>query len=348
MAGFSKVAGGHFISASNFYTTDLLFYRTGLTPAVWSYQPSSGTYQHVFYSAGLPSTCDSVLVGNFGSSTGFDDLACYQSSAGQLTFYSTSGTGTFVQFGQPQTLVPSATIIVTGHFANANVYADLLLYNSSTGDLNLYSIVSGTTASLKSYPGWSPGSQFAVTGNFGGGNQYSDIAFFKNKSPLNDQTVGVNEDYSTKIFSTDGAGNLTLIRTADTWGIGWTLVVAGGFGSGDQLTNIALYDSKSGTLELRGFDLNPTWQENLLPGDATWHFSVGAAGGTIQGYASPPSVNRGGSLKFYVDSQSSGMAKGYTLTIYRMGWYSGLGGRNVFARHFSGIAQAVPPLTILK
>lgn len=45
----------------------------------------------------------------------------------------------------------------------------------------------------------------------------------------------------------------------------------------------------------------------------------------IEGYASATSINRGESIKLYVNT----VDPSYTITIYRMGWYGGAGGRRV-------------------
>lgn len=66
--------------------------------------------------------------------------------------------------------------------------------------------------------------------------------------------------------------------------------------------------------------------ENARPG--TWDWLVGldiASPDEIQAYASAPSVTPGGTLTFYVSSQHEGLP--VTVSIYRLGWYGGRGGR---------------------
>ena len=46
----------------------------------------------------------------------------------------------------------------------------------------------------------------------------------------------------------------------------------------------------------------------------------------IEGYASLTSVNVGGSISFFVSTSDST----YTMDFYRIGWYGGAGGREVF------------------
>ncbi len=80
------------------------------------------------------------------------------------------------------------------------------------------------------------------------------------------------------------------------------------------------------------FDLvpSPTVVENQQPGSANWQMWLNGRtpaddiGKQIKGYASATSVNKNGSITFYVTVTP---AQTYTMDIYRMGWYQGLGGR---------------------
>lgn len=71
--------------------------------------------------------------------------------------------------------------------------------------------------------------------------------------------------------------------------------------------------------------LNPVQIENRKPGTGAWILTKPARHHEIEGYASATSVNRGEPLRFYVNT----LAPAYRLTIYRMGWYGGLGARQV-------------------
>src|SRR5881296_1604930 len=68
--------------------------------------------------------------------------------------------------------------------------------------------------------------------------------------------------------------------------------------------------------------------ENQQPGTTQWRANFGStasdAGGQMKGYASATSVNKGENITFYV---SVNPAQTYTIDVYRMGWYQGLGGR---------------------
>lgn len=67
-------------------------------------------------------------------------------------------------------------------------------------------------------------------------------------------------------------------------------------------------------------------QENALPGTDSWQIPDGhGASIQIQAYASATSVNPGQSLTFYVSTEKEGTP--YSVNIYRLGWYNGLGAR---------------------
>src|SRR5881392_1180492 len=71
---------------------------------------------------------------------------------------------------------------------------------------------------------------------------------------------------------------------------------------------------------------NPIVIENQQPGTSQWFISKKGtdAVGQIKGYAAATSVNKGGSITFHV---STNPAQTYTIDVYRIGWYQGLGGR---------------------
>jgi hypothetical protein len=74
---------------------------------------------------------------------------------------------------------------------------------------------------------------------------------------------------------------------------------------------------------------NPIVLENEQPGTTQWNIYQNGRvandiGKQIKGYASATSVNKGSSITFYVTVSP---AQNYTINVYRMGWYQGLGGR---------------------
>src|SRR6202166_2578329 len=69
---------------------------------------------------------------------------------------------------------------------------------------------------------------------------------------------------------------------------------------------------------------NPIESENCLPGnpDSQWDVS-GAGDPTVQGFATDISVNAGQTISFKINTDASA----YTIEIYRMGYYAGMGAR---------------------
>ena len=86
---------------------------------------------------------------------------------------------------------------------------------------------------------------------------------------------------------------------------------------------------------------NPIVTENQLTGSNGWRLGGLVSDdttGQIKGYASATSVNQGESLTFSVTVNP---AQTYTIDIYRIGWYGGLGGRLVRqSGSLAGVTQA--------
>src|SRR5438552_3691266 len=88
----------------------------------------------------------------------------------------------------------------------------------------------------------------------------------------------------------------------------------------------------------------PVALENQQPGLGNWQTSLPAddVGKQIKGYVSATSVNLGESITFYVTVNP---AQQYTMDVYRMGWYQGLGGRLMQSiGPLQGVAQPACPV----
>ncbi len=84
---------------------------------------------------------------------------------------------------------------------------------------------------------------------------------------------------------------------------------------------------------------NPIQIENQNPGTFAWFPQNVANNHEIEGYASLTSINAGGQISFFVNTSDPQ----YTLTVYRLGYYQGLGGRQMTSPvTLTGIAQAIP------
>lgn len=67
--------------------------------------------------------------------------------------------------------------------------------------------------------------------------------------------------------------------------------------------------------------MTPVQQENAKPGHSGWRLTRPAVNGEIEGYASLTSVNRGQAIDLFVNTTNSS----YTLEVFRMGYYEGVG-----------------------
>jgi hypothetical protein len=84
---------------------------------------------------------------------------------------------------------------------------------------------------------------------------------------------------------------------------------------------------------------NPVRAENRRPGTADWLLARPASAREIEGYASACSVNTGESIQLFVNTAASE----FTLEVFRLGWYAGLGARRAFGPlTLPGRQQAMP------
>lgn len=91
---------------------------------------------------------------------------------------------------------------------------------------------------------------------------------------------------------------------------------------------------------------NPIVLENQQPGTGAWEIDWGQqgddVGGQVKGYASATSVNKGESINIHVSVKP---AQTYTIDLYRIGWYQGMGGR--LMQHIgplNGVTQPTCPI----
>ncbi|AFZ14245.1 hypothetical protein Cri9333_3417 [Crinalium epipsammum PCC 9333] len=84
---------------------------------------------------------------------------------------------------------------------------------------------------------------------------------------------------------------------------------------------------------------NPIVIENQKQGTTDWQLTNPATKQEIEGYASLTSINRGGKISLFVNTNDPT----YTIEIFRMGWYDGTGGRRITDKiALSGIKQPPP------
>jgi hypothetical protein len=87
--------------------------------------------------------------------------------------------------------------------------------------------------------------------------------------------------------------------------------------------------------------VNQVSAENARPGTPDWALQHPATLREIEGYAGATSVNRGESIELFVHTH----APRFTVEVFRMGWYQGLGARRVAGPiEQPGTAQVIPTM----
>jgi len=134
-----------------------------------------------------------------------------------------------------------------------------------------------------------------------------------------------------------GAGCSNFVQVATPTGTGFAdtgLLTSTSFSyrvrAVDAAGNLSGY-SNVATASTSSAASNPVVIENQLPGSNAWQLGdlygrpyANDTAGQIKGYASATSINKGENISFHV---SVNPAQTYTIDVYRMGWYGGLGGR---------------------
>jgi hypothetical protein len=123
----------------------------------------------------------------------------------------------------------------------------------------------------------------------------------------------------------DSMQRRTFLQTALVAGAGATLIGVKWLSS-YFLKGKSSVSSTTSTSSKAALAKNPISIENMHPGTTQWQIPTGkAATVQIQAYTSALSVAPGQQLSFHVSTQRDGT--GYTIEIYRLGWYQGNGGR---------------------
>jgi N,N-dimethylformamidase beta subunit-like, C-terminal/Carbohydrate binding module (family 6)/F5/8 type C domain len=85
---------------------------------------------------------------------------------------------------------------------------------------------------------------------------------------------------------------------------------------------------------------NPVVLENQNAGDATWSDNITNGDSPITGYASATSVNRGGSITLYIDSQIAQRFASVSAKVFRFGYYGGTYARLMTSFSLPAMSQA--------
>ena len=165
-----------------------------------------------------------------------------------------------------------------------------------------------------------------MTTNTHPGNECSPV---KGKDKMNNQLVAALNKIDTSNPDFSASSTTSVLRRRFFLAIGPQFL----------LLIFALLIGSVRTTDAQTFGCTPAMAndivcENSKPGNPPSDWDIfGAGDATIQGYAADISVNQGGTISFKINTN----AKAYTIDIYRMGYYGGLGARKV-----ASVAPSVP------
>ncbi len=197
--------------------------------------------------AGLRDSWNLIIPGNFGRSPsipgppnvgdGWTDLLFYDRAAGEGEFYTTDGQGNLTfQRAHSGLRSPSQNswdMIIPGNFGGNDSWTDLLFYDRATGQGEFHTTDGQGNLTLLRQHTWRTTWDMIIPGfNFGSASfaaDWTDLLFY-------DRAAGDGEFYTT-----DGQGNLTLLRQ-HTWRTTWDMIVPANFGGiGISWTDLLFY-----------------------------------------------------------------------------------------------------------
>ncbi|WP_156952343.1 N,N-dimethylformamidase beta subunit family domain-containing protein, partial [Bradyrhizobium sp. WSM1743] len=202
--------------------------------------------------------------------------------------------------------------------------------------------VHGSLSVIADKSDYAPGSTatFTATGLWPGASIKFQIADLSSAPGAN----GIADIYTPFTIKDGGAGDLD--GRADGTVVAEWQVPADGRATSATLQLTATSGGQTSTTTFADAG-NKIVTENSLAGtpQSTWaiHGSIANQGDSqIEGFATQISTNGGQTVSFKIDTASS--VKGYTLDIYRLGYYGGNGARLITSMHHTGTANQPNPI----
>ena len=292
-------------TGSVYSNAPLSAYASAAAGPLLSVSPSALTFSAKV--AGTDPLPASIVVSNAGGGTLSFTSA---SDASWLTVTPTSGSA-------PQTLQLSASVAgltagtYTGHITisapdtqgSPSVVTATLVLIGPPAKIAI-SPLSATVSARNSVT-------FVATIQDAAGNTVSDAT-----NPVTFSVTGVTGTFNPSSPITPTSGQASASFTPTSAGSGSITASASGLASGSA--------------SLTALPSNAITLENQKPGTTTWQLTnfVSSTQPEIVGYAGATSVNIGDTLPLMISLASAGQ---YTIDVYRLGWYAGLGGRLVYS-----------------
>lgn len=253
---------------------------------------------------------------------------------GSVTFVNESASGWQQQsLSTPLVINASTEYMVSVNTAATYYVSTDAGFTQSVKNLHLSSVVgsNGRYGTAGAYP----------TNSYNGSNYFRDVAFvnqtgtlpsnFTMSGTISPVASGAGATVTitgpvTRTVTADASGNYSLTSLPN--GLYTVVVANGSYGFSPSSRQASISYSDTANVNFTGTSLagkNATVIENSYPGSPNWQLKNGAYSHEIEGYTGAPSVDRGGSIAFYINSNGAA----YSMQIYRMGWYQGLGARLV-------------------
>ncbi|MGC1464483.1 MAG: N,N-dimethylformamidase beta subunit family domain-containing protein, partial [Pseudolabrys sp.] len=234
-----------------------------------------------------------------------------------------------------------SNLMATAEDGPSTVFDTTSLLPSSSGNgTDAASSAMGSMAVTTDEADYAPGSSatFTVTGV----NSASPVTFQVADVASNPGVNGIADVYAPFSITDGGPGDADGLVNG-TVVAGWQ-VPANGSATGALLQITAVSDGQTAITTFTDAP-NKIVTENLQAGTpkSVWaiHGSIANEGDSqIEGFATQISTNAGQSVSFKIDTASSG----YTLDIYRLGYYGGNGARLISTTHHSGADNQPDPI----
>lgn len=267
-------------------------------------------------------------------------------------------TGNSISYPDATTTSAGLTFLTPGRPLSIDAYnggtaATMLTFTCGTGPLNVQrSLPAGQlTTIVFGWTGTCPSLRIASTNGFW--TNFTNLVFDGGVGPVisNVQTSAVDFFSATVSWTTNGSGTSQVEYGRTTaYGQTTTLNASQVTSHSVSLSNLQVgsvyhyrvYSQDAAGNLARSIDYtftttsalclpaaqaaNPVACENTLQGNpqSDWQIAM-PADGTIQGFTTDISVNKGGTINFKIQTPASA----YTITIYRLGYYGGQGARRI-------------------
>jgi hypothetical protein len=212
-------------------TDDLLFYRRAGGGMGQFYTTDGNGNIELIEAHSMSNNWDIIVAGDFVEGGTTDDLLFYRRAGGGMgQFYTTDGKGN-IKLIEAHSMSSNWDIIVAGDFVEGGTTDDLLFYRRAGGGMGQFYTTDGKgNIDLKQAHSMSNNWDIILAGNFGEGGTTDDLLFYRRAGG------GMGQFYTT-----DGKGNIKLLKQHPSWNEHWYIIVPGSFDTSSSTDDLLLY-----------------------------------------------------------------------------------------------------------